>query len=1133
MKHLVLSLNSCGLFCTPLKRQTTHLQKLKKLILIMKLVAVLLLVTCIQVSASVYSQSLSLSKKNASLRELFNEIQKQTGYNFLYSNETINDTKTFTVNFKKAKIDYVLNSLLADLPLEYSIEEGIILIVNKEVKSPVTPAKADPIIITGKITDEKDEPLPGVTVRLKGTSIGTSANADGVYFLKIPEMKGTLVFNFVGYLTEERAIRSEKTIDVKLRPDSTALQDVVIVGYGVQKKITTIGAQSSINVESLKQPVANLSNAIAGRVAGVIGVQRSGEPGYDGSQIYIRGISTFTSSSPLVLVDGVERAFSNIDPEDIANFTVLKDASATAVYGVRGANGVILIETKKGRAGKPKVNLQINQGVTQFTKIPEFADGVTYLQIANEAYHNSNPTAIPLYSEEKILATASGSDPDLHPNVNWMKEMFNDFGQNRRVNLNANGGSDRATYYLSVGYYDENGLYKTDELAQYNSAIKFTRYNFTSNLTLKLFRDTKVDFGASGWISDGNYPGRSASSIWNAAYIMPPTVIPVRYSNGSIPQPRGEESNPYDMLTQSGYVNNVTSQLWSNIKVTQDLGPWLKGLSIYGMFSFDNNNYHQISRTKTVDTYFASKRDDYGNLVFDQTRVGSSYLGYDRSNGGSRQFYTEAAVNYSNSFGDKKHDVSAMLLYNQSDRTDAFSNDFINAIPYRYQGIAARTTYAYDNRYLAEFNLGYNGSETFNTGKRFGFFPSYGIGWVTSNEKFFKSLANSIQFLKFRGSYGIVGNSSLGGRRFAYISTVASRTGYSFGRNTDNNFGGLDIGEYAVNVTWEQAKKANVGLELRTLKEALSLTLDLFMEKREGIFKPRGDVPNYAGIQATPFGNLGAVQNKGFDGTLVFNKQLSNDFSLELRGNMVWNRAIIKEDANALWPYPWQQVIGRKLGQRFGKTALGLFESEEEIANSPTQTGSIKPGDIKYKDLNGDGKIDNYDEGPVGYGSIPEIVYGFGPSFTYKGWSLGAWFKGISNVDISLNGEGLQPFQKEGTRGNLFSNITDRWTPDGSNPDPWYPRLTYPSTSNSNYDNSTWWIKNGAFMRLQNVELSYAFPKKSWLEKFGMSNFRVYAVGYNLLTFSSFKLWDVELGDGKGAQYPLMKTYSVGIDCRF
>lgn len=1098
----------------------------------MKLTAFLLLVAFLHVHAAGYSQKVSLSVRNKSLQDIFPELTRQTGVSIFYKEALMNKTSPVSIQVNGASLTEVLDQLMKDQPITYALDGGNIFIKPRTAsRAPSLPAIDTPrLTITGRVLDATGQVLPGATVLNRKTGKVVPTNDQGRYSIG-GNIGDSLQFSYIGYSQQTVTIRDQLIVNVTLEARSGSVKDVVVVGFGRQKRISLIGAQSSIKAEDLKIPAANLTNAIAGRVAGVIGVQRSGEPGYDGSQIYIRGISTFTNSSPLVLVDGVERTFNNIDPEDIASFTILKDASATAVYGVRGANGVILIETKKGKQGKPQVNLQLNQGITQFTKTPEFADGVTYLKMANEAYANTNPGASPLYSEEKIQKTADGSDPDLYPNVNWMKEMFNKHGYNRRVNMNASGGSERATYYLSAGYYNESGLYKTDELAQYNSAIKFTRYNFTSNLTLQVFKNTKIDFGASGWISDGNYPGKGTGDIWNAAYIMPPTIIPVKYSNGLIPQVRGEEANPYDMLTQSGYISNTNSQLWSNARITQDLSPLVKGLSIYGMFSFDNYNYHQISRTKTVDAWFATHRDTDGNLVFDQTRVGSSYLGYNRGNSGSRQFYSEAAMNYNRAFG--KHEVTGMLLYNQSDRTDAFAGNFIDAIPYRYQGLAARATYGYDERYLLELNLGYNGSETFSKESRFGYFPSYGVGWVASNERFFEPLKNAVQFLKFRGSYGIVGNSSIGGRRFAYISTVAATDGYSFGKNASNNYPGLDVGDYAVDVTWERAKKANLGIELRTFKDALSVTADFFLENRDGIFRQRGDLPNYAGIQRSPYGNLGAVRNKGVDATITFNKQLSKDFYFEFRGNFVWNRAIVKEDANALWPYPWQQVIGRKLGQRFGLTALGLFQSEAEIANSPVQTGDIQPGDIKYSDMNGDGRINNYDEGPIGYGSIPEVVYGFGPSFTYKGFSVGAWIKGISNVDISLNGEGLQPFQKEGSRGNLFSNITDRWTPDGSNPNPWYPRLTYPSTSNSNYANSTWWIKNGAFLRLQNVEVSYTIHKKQWLNRHGINNLRFYAVGYNVATFSSFKLWDVELGDGKGAQYPLLKTYSFGIDCRF
>ncbi|GGH64184.1 SusC/RagA family TonB-linked outer membrane protein [Filimonas zeae] len=1108
---------------------------LAKILLVMKMIAFLMLTGLLQVSARGLSQKVTLSVKNASLLQVFPELSRQTGVSILYKEAFMKETAPVTFQVTGGSLQMVLELCTRNQPIQYKLENGNIVIRRKvaEVFQAAMPAKDTPrFTVSGKVVDEQGTPLSGATVLNKNTGKAVATRDDGGYRVGA-DIGDSIQFSFVGYLPHTVLFKEQLVMNAVLEAESGSMKDVAVVGFGRQKRISLIGAQSSIRTEDLKIPAANLTNAIAGRVAGVIGVQRSGEPGFDGSQIYIRGISTFTSSSPLVLVDGVQRTFNNIDPEDIASFTILKDASATAVYGVRGANGVILIETKRGKAGTPQVNLQLNQGITQFTRVPEFADGVTYLKTANEAYRNSNPNAMQLYSDEKIKATAEGTDPDLHPNVNWIKEMFNKHGYNRRANVNASGGSERATYYLSVGYYNETGLYKTDELAQYNSAIRFTRYNFTSNLSLKLFNNTKVDFGASGWISDANYPGRGAQDIWNAAYIMPPTIIPVRYSNGLIPQARGEEANPYDMLTQSGYINNTHSQLWSNIRVTQDMGNLVKGLSVYGMFSFDNYNYHQISRTKTVDTWFATNRDADGKLVFEQTRVGTSYLGYNRANSGSRQFYQEVAVNYNRSFGNGAHEVTGMVLYNQSDATDAFAADFISAIPNRYQGIAARATYGYKSRYLAEVNLGYNGSETFSKESRFGLFPSYGLGWVVSNEEFFRPLASSVQLLKFRGSYGIVGNSSIGGRRFAYISTVTQRDGYSFGRSSGNTYSGLDIGDYAVDVTWERAAKVNLGMELRSLRGALSLTVDFFMENRTGIFRQRGDLPNYTGILNAPFGNLGAVRNRGVDGTVTYNKQLARNLNFEMRGNFVWNRAIVKQDANALWPYPWQQVIGRRLGQRFGLTSLGLFESKEDIANSATQTGTIQPGDIKYKDLNGDGKIDNYDNGPIGSGSIPEIVYGFGPSFSWKGWSAGAWFKGISNVDIFLNGEGMQPFQKEGSRGNLFSNINDRWTPEGNNKRPWYPRLTYPSTSNSNYSSSDWWIKNGAFLRIQNVELSYTFSKKPWLRKLGMNNFRLYAIGYNVATFSSFKLWDVELGDGKGAQYPLLKTFSFGIDCRF
>lgn len=985
--------------------------------------------------------------------------------------------------------------------------------------------------ITGEVRDSLGKPLPGVSIGIKGSSRRTASDGNGRYRLQANTGE-VLVFRMIGFITREVAVGSQSRIDVVLKEESTDLNEVVVVAFGAQKKLTTIGAQSTLKVEELKQPVANISNLIAGRVAGIVGVQRSGELGYDNSDIYIRGISTFTSSSPLILVDGVERSFNNIDPEDIASFSVLKDASATALYGVRGANGVIIIQTKKGKSGKTSINAQYDQGITAFTRLPQFADGVTYMEIANEAYRNSFPNDTnPRYSAERIAATRDQSDPDLYPNVNWMDVILNRYGHNRRARVNANGGSDKAQYYLSVGYYDETGMFKTDELAGYNSSMKFGRFNFTSNLTLNVTKTTKVDFGVSGWISNGNYPGTGTASIFDAAYVLTPVTIPARYSNGLFPKIRTTTIlNPNTLLTQSGYATEFRNQLWSNLRLTQNLDFLLKGLSATGMYSFDSYNSHYLRRTKTVDGYLATGRNSAGELTFDQTQIGTNYLDFTKENGGNRQFYLEGAVNYTKTI--HKHEITGMVLYNQSDRVEAFANNIISAIPFRYMGLAGRLTYAYDNKYLTEVNFGYNGSETFAPKKRFGFFPSFGLGWVLSQEPFFQPAKDLFSFFKLRFSYGTVGNSNIGGRRFAYISTITDQNGYNYGQNNiNNNVGGLNFGDYAVDVSWERAKKYNLGLEFKMLKDAMSVTADVFRENREGIFSQRGDVPLSAGIGNLPYANIGKVKNTGVDVTIDYQQKLGS-FNLGIRGNVNWNRAIVINNAQAPFPFPWQQRIGRKMGQRFGYIDEGLYTSEEDVLNSPYQTGVNKPGDIKYKDLNGDGKIDTYDQAPIGSGSIPEIVYGFGPTIRWNNWSIAAWFKGISKVDILLNGDGFQPFTSGGERGNLLKEITSRWTPENPSNDVLYPRLTYGS-DNMNYQNSTWWIKNGAFLRLQTLELNYNFSAKPWLSKLGISNLNIYAIGYNLLTFSEFKMWDVELGDGRGAQYPLLKTYNLGLRCSF
>jgi len=967
------------------------------------------------------------------LKTALEQIYRKHRLKFIYNEAQLKDIKVSSqlLQLESSRLIARLEQTLAAHHLQLSKTHELQYLIipasasgQPNVKEKTTRAE---IKVNGVVRDGIGNPLPGVTVRVIKAEKGTITDERGRFTIDVDPL-GSLEFSFIGYKRQELSVRNRVDLEVVLEAEEGGLNEVVVVGFGKQRKVSLVGAQSGVKVEELKQPVRNLSTLLAGRLAGIVGVQRSGEPGYDDAQIWIRGISTFTNSRPLVLVDGVERPFANVDPQDIESFNILKDASATAVYGVRGANGVILITTKRGKSQKTQINVDLNTGVTAFTRLPEYADGVTYMQMANEAITTRGGT--PQYSEETIQKTASGEDPYLYPNVNWIREIFNRFGTNRRANMNIQGGSDAASFYVSASYFDEVGLFKRDELARYNSAIKFTRYNFTTNLNLKVTASTRLEFGVQGYIGNGNYPGTSTAGIFGSALSTPPTVFPVRYPDGKIPalQDGSSVNNPYDQLTQSGFATEFRNQIFSNARVRQDLGFLLKGLSFTTMFSFDTYNQHNLRRTKSVDTWLATGRNSEGELEYRQTRIGTNYLNFSRGNGGNRQFYTETALNYENVFG--KHRVGGLLLYNQSDKVDAFQDDFIASIPRRQRGLAGRGTYSFDDRYLFEANFGYNGSETFSPNRRYGFFPSAGLGWIASSEKFMQPAAGVIQFLKFRFSYGLVGNGEIEGRRFAYIATVAGTNGYAYGNERQNNYGdGYDIGEYASDVTWETARKTNLGVELTTLKDRLNIQVDFFHEKRDNIFLRRSSIPAMLGLRSNPYGNLGKTENKGIDASLDFNMKVGA-LMVGLKGNFTFNKNKVIEDDLPPWAYPYLERKGRKISQRFAYIAEGLFQDSLEILRSPKQTGDVRPGDIKFKDINGDGVINSYDQYPVGYGAVPEIVYGFGLNLAYRNVALGLFFQGVANVDTYTYGEGFIPFEQGGNRGNLMSVITDRWTPE-------------------------------------------------------------------------------------------------------
>jgi TonB-linked SusC/RagA family outer membrane protein len=1109
-----------------------------KLLLIMKLTTVILIMALVQSSAAVVAQRINLIQQNKPLSFALQAIKKQTGYVFL-STDLDPSSQNISVSLHNASLEEALDACLKDLFISYSIVDKTILLK----KSPEYSMQSKQQVVRGIVKDEKGQPIPGAGVKLKGTLITATTDVNGSFSIEITGSSAVLVFTYVGYEPQEISVGTQKTLSISLKPSDNALEEVAVVGFGTQRKVSLIGAQSTISSRELKQPVASVTQSLAGRIAGVVGVQRSGEPGRSTADIWIRGISTFggNSSSPLILVDGVERSINNIDPEDIESFTVLKDASGTAVYGVRGANGVIVVKTKTGRVGSPSIFFDYNEGVSTFTKRPEMADGLTYMNMANEA---STGRGLPeRYSRDYISKTASGTDPLLYPNVNWMKEIFNKYSRNRRANLSAGGGADNAQYYVSLAYYNETGFLKTDELSQYNSALDFKRYNFTSNLNLKLTGTTKLDLGLQGYASLGNYPAENTEAIFGSAMDISPVEYPVMYPGNFIPgkSSNGGFRNPYADLTRKGYRTEFENQLYTNIRLTQDMKFLTEGLTATAMAAFDSKNNNATRRYKRESTYFPDNNQPYNadgslNLIKTFSSDGN-YLSYEPSRSGVRKYYAEAALNYDRAYG--KHRLGGLILGYSQDYTNPFAGDFTASIPERFLGLAARTTYSYDDRYFGEFNFGYNGSELFAPENRFGSFPAVGFGWIPSNEKFFAPLKKAVSFLKFRYSIGTVGigkisDVNLVGRRFAYLTLLSDAAqGYQLGKDF-NNSGGISVTDYGVQIKWAESKKQDLGLEIRTLNDNLYIIFDLFKEKRTGIFLARQSIPAFIGLVSSPYGNLGVVDNKGFDATAEYNIKIGR-VDLGLRGNITYNQDKLRNDDRPEQRYPWMSHIGYNVLSRYGYVAEKLFDSQPEIDASavPGSKQLIRPGDIKYKDLNGDGLINDYDKTRIGRGDVPNLIIGFGFSASYKGFSLSTLFQALENSDIMLGGSAIFPFNGGGGLSNAYSNVIDRWTPDNPSQDVFYPRLAYGEDQNfNNTQASSWWVKDNSVIRMKSAQLSYNLPAKV-SSRLHVKNTAVYLIGTNLLTFSKFKLWDPELLTSNGTKYPLTANLSIGVNVKF
>lgn len=1071
------------------------------------------------------------TKQVKSLKDLIQQIEGSSSYRFSYVKGLI-DNISVHINETKGAIEEILNEALDGTGLTYVIKSNDIILVKTTPQS-ITQANTTLKIVKGTVLDaETNEPIIGAQVWLKETPDGTVTNIDGGFELKAKGGVGILVISYIGYKTEEITIKGNQPILCKLQQDTQQLDEVVVVGYGTQKKESVVGSISSVKVDALKMPVSKLSNNLGGQLSGLITLQKNNEPGAS-TEFWIRGISTFgANKKPLVLVDGIERDMDLVNPEDIQTFSVLKDAAATAIYGVRGANGVILITTRTGEEGKPRISFRAEAGMLGPTKRPKMVNAMQFVEMYNEAYRSANDGKN-YYNEEAVEKYRTGEDPDLYPNVDWMDELYNNYAFSERVNQGVSGGGNIAKYYISGAFYNEGGMFKSDSMNEYNTSTYFKRYNFRSNVDVKLHRTTTLNVNLSSVFEKLNGPGADASTIWNYAYITAPNAFPLRYSDGKFSGPTTSEgNNPYNLLTQSGYYERFWNNAQSLIGLTQDFSELITpGLTANVKLSFDAQNYNWIKRSKQVPTFMANGRDEEGEILYTQGNIGQENLNYSKGNTGYTTTYIEASVNYNRTFG--VHTLGALFLYNQKQKNKTGVDNAEDALPYRHQGIAGRITYAYDNRYFIEGNFGYNGSENFSPGNRFGFFPSVAAGWLVSNEKFWEPLASTIDMFKIKGSYGEVGNDQIGGgRRFIYNATVVDSGSYDFGLNSHTEKG-IRVGDWAnPNVGWERAKKMNVGVEV-SFFNALKIQADYFTERREGIFLERNSLPLYMGITTKPYVNVGKMKNKGFDTSLEYNQRVGQ-VRLSGKANFTYAHNEIVDNDEPDWKYPYLNRRGQTLWPQYGLVAAGLFESQEDIDSWPKQTfGDVKPGDIKYIDINGDGQIDKNDEKALGWAGVPEIVYGFGLSAAWKGFDISVFFQGAGHVSLMQSGSAIQAFKgRNMVESGVYEDIYyNHWSESNPDTDAKYPRLSLGSNEN-NFRSSSFWQKDMSYLRLKTAEIGYNFPTK-WIEPMHISGLRLYLSGVNLLTFSKFKLWDPEVLQGQGSNYPANRVFNFGINVNF
>lgn len=1009
--------------------------------------------------------------------------------------------------------------------------------------------------------EETGEPMPGATVSVEGSTRGVMTDLDGSFELTGVKPTDKLKFECLGKETQVLQVGTMTNFVVKLKNAANELDEVTVVAFGKQRKESVIGSISTVDVKTLKVPSSNLTTALAGNVAGVIAYQRTGEPGQDNADFFVRGITTFgANTSPLILIDNIELTstdLARLQPDDIESFSIMKDATATALYGARGANGVIFVTTKRGQEGPAKIFARVETSISAPTDVVELADPVTYMKSYNEAISTRDPLGELMYTYDKIEQTGKpGANRLIYPANDWYDMLFKDFATSYRANVSARGGGKVATYYVSGAYTEDTGVLKVDKRNSFNNNIDDKNYTLRSNVDINVTPTTKLAVRLTGNFRDYQGPLNGGSDVYRQVMHSDPVLFPAYYPVddehvgiqhimfGNYED--GSYINPYANLVK-GYKNYQRSQMIAAVQLEQDLKFITKGLSFMTLFNLTRLSEFTVNRQFNPYWYRLDRYDSYTG-EYHVNRInenGTDYLTYSESGKTVKNtMYSETRLNYNRSFG--KHDVTGLLVFTASESLTANAGSLQLSLPSRNAGLSGRFTYGYDKRYFVEYNFGYNGSERFHKSHRWGFFPSAGLAWMMSNEKWFKPLTKVVSNLKLRYSYGLVGNDNIGSssNRFYYLSEMSmnnSGLGASFGETRNVSYNGIGVVRYANEaITWEKSYKSNYALELGLFKK-LDIIAEYFTEHRTDIFMQRADIPNTMGLQAAVYGNIGQARSKGIDIQADYKQAWASGLWASARANFTYSTGKYDVYEEPTYPESYRQHAGRSIRQTWGYIAERLFIDDEDAANSPSQAAfgsQYGGGDIKYTDVNGDGVITNADMVPIGYPTSPEIIYGFGVSLGHKGFDVSVFFQGLgresfwidatSAYSTKYNKYGTAPFVNNGQLLKAYSD--SHWSEDNRDIYALYPRYSAYENHN-NTQVSTWWMRDGSFVRLKQMEFGYTLPQKL-TNKIHIDNLRVYFQGNNLLCWSKFKLWDPELA-GEGFNYPIQRTFNIGVNVTF